>query len=88
MNQLSGKVAIVTGGGRGIGQGIVFALADAGADIVIADINFANAEATAREVEARDRHALAVGQRQIWPVDNGREGDAVIWEFHYASLHC
>jgi meso-butanediol dehydrogenase/(S,S)-butanediol dehydrogenase/diacetyl reductase len=60
MNQLAGKTAIVTGGGRGIGQGIIFALADAGADVVIADINVENAEKTAAEVESRGKRALAV----------------------------
>ncbi len=60
MTQLKGKVAIVTGGGRGIGQGIVFALADAGADIVIADVDLANANETAEAVKARDRRSTVV----------------------------
>ena len=68
MNQLGGKIAVVTGGGRGIGQGIVLALAEAGADIVIADINLTNAEATAREVEMRDRQRRKGGR----PVSRGQ----------------
>ena len=34
--QISGQVAVVTGGGRGIGEAIALGLADAGADVVVA----------------------------------------------------
>ena len=37
--KLDGKVAIVTGGGQWIGRAIAFALAEQGANVVIADIN-------------------------------------------------
>lgn len=58
MSVLTDRVAIVTGGGRGIGRGIVLALADAGADVAIADVDLESAEATSKEVESRGRHAL------------------------------
>lgn len=58
--QLTGKTALVTGGGRGLGQGIVMALAQAGADVAVADIILENAEKTAAEVRKLGRRALAL----------------------------
>lgn len=60
MIDLENSIAIVTGGGRGIGRGIVHALARAGADIVIADIDVESAAHTANEVSQLDRQALVV----------------------------
>jgi 3-oxoacyl-[acyl-carrier protein] reductase len=58
-NELSGKVAIVTGAGRNIGRAIALALADAGASILVnARSNRAEVEAVAREVEAKGGKAL------------------------------
>ncbi|MBV2159634.1 glucose 1-dehydrogenase [Achromobacter denitrificans] len=50
MSQLQGKVAIVTGGGSGFGEGIVKLYAKEGAKVVIADINKDAADRVAREV--------------------------------------
>ncbi|MCZ6539631.1 MAG: SDR family oxidoreductase [Chloroflexi bacterium] len=54
---LSGKVALVTGGGQGLGLGIVLKMAEQGADIAIADLNEENAASAARQVEALGRKA-------------------------------
>ncbi len=58
--RLSGKTAIVTGGGAGIGKGLALRLAEEGADIVIADIDEAVAAETAAKIEALGRQARVV----------------------------
>ena len=58
--RLAGKVAVVTGGGSGIGRGIVLAMAQEGADIAIPDIQVINADKVSAEVTALGRKALAM----------------------------
>lgn len=57
---LTDRVAIVTGGGRGIGREIVGTLARAGAHVAIADLDSVTAGEAAAEVEALGRRSLAV----------------------------
>ena len=57
---LEGKVALVTGGSRGLGKAMVLAFADAGADVIIASRKLENCQAVAAEVEAKGRRALAL----------------------------
>ena len=57
---LQGKVALVTGGGRGIGRGIALQLARAGAAVAVADLDEQSAAAVAGEVRALGRRAVAV----------------------------
>src|SRR5258707_10597340 len=57
---LTGKVALVTGGSRGLGREMVLAFARAGADVVIASRKLDNCKALAEEVEATGRRALPV----------------------------
>lgn len=58
--RLKDKVAIVTGGGSGIGEGICLCFAKEGADIIIPDINLPNAERTVGKVEELGRRAMAI----------------------------
>ena len=57
---LKGKVAIVTGAGRGIGKDIATAFAEAGADVACVDQNAESAHTVAEEVRGTGRRALAV----------------------------
>jgi meso-butanediol dehydrogenase / (S,S)-butanediol dehydrogenase / diacetyl reductase len=67
--ELAGQVAIVTGGGRGIGRATALELARLGADIVVAELDKAGAERTAGEVKAAGRRAVAL------PTDVTRRAD-------------
>ncbi len=58
--RLVNKVALVTGGARGIGREIALLFAREGADIVIGDVNLQEAEKTCRDIEALGRKALSV----------------------------
>ena len=72
---LTGKVALVTGGSRGLGRAMVLAFARAGADVVIASRKLDACEATAAEVEARlGRRALPyrLPRRRVGPARRAR----------------
>jgi NAD(P)-dependent dehydrogenase (short-subunit alcohol dehydrogenase family) len=60
MPELDGRIALVTGGSKGIGRAIALALAEAGANVAIAARGQEALEKTAREIEERGRTALAV----------------------------
>lgn len=60
MTELDGKVAVVTGGSRGIGKAIALLLAEAGADVALAARSAEDLEQAAKEVRAMDRRAIAV----------------------------
>jgi NAD(P)-dependent dehydrogenase (short-subunit alcohol dehydrogenase family) len=71
MKELKGKIAVVTGAASGIGRAIAHALAEAGTNIVVSDINFCAA------VKVRDE-AIALGVRAIAVATDVSQHDSVL----------
>jgi NAD(P)-dependent dehydrogenase (short-subunit alcohol dehydrogenase family) len=59
MNILDGQVAVVTGGGRGIGKAIALRLAGEGADIALIDVDSSTAATTAQDIQQLGRRSAA-----------------------------
>jgi len=69
---LDGRVAVITGGGTGIGRGAALVLAEHGADVVLAGRRPEPLESTADQIEARGSRALAV-PTDVTDVDECRQ---------------
>ncbi|HEY4986314.1 MAG TPA: SDR family oxidoreductase [Bradyrhizobium sp.] len=78
---LTNKIAVVTGGSRGLGRAMVLAFAKAGADVVIASRKIEACKDVAREVEALGRRALPVAAHVGKWSDNDRLADAAYKHF-------
>jgi NAD(P)-dependent dehydrogenase (short-subunit alcohol dehydrogenase family) len=83
---LSGKVALVTGGSRGLGREMVLAFAEAGADVVIASRKLDQCEATAAEVEALGRKALPISAHTGKWEDMDALADAAYDQFGHVDV--
>ncbi|MCL0094240.1 SDR family NAD(P)-dependent oxidoreductase, partial [Dehalococcoidia bacterium] len=57
---LEGKVALITGGGRGIGKAAALGLARAGADVAVASRKLPDLEKAAEEIKGLGRKSLAI----------------------------
>lgn len=78
---LSGKVAIVTGGGDGIGKGCCEILAQAGASIVVSDLMLDKAQTVADEIIANGGKAIAVACNVLKDDDLVNLVDKTVTEF-------
>lgn len=77
----TGKVALVTGGSRGLGRQMVLALAQRGADVIIASRKLEGCEQVAEEVRAMGRKAMAYGCHVGHWDDLAKLADAAYAEF-------
>jgi len=88
MQDLENKVAVVTGAGSGIGEGIARAASDAGMKLVIADIDIEKANSVAADLVAQGRAAIAVAVdvSELSSVESLR--DAAVAEYGAVHLLC
>ena len=84
--ELKGKIALVTGGGQGIGQVIGNHLAKIGAHVVFGDINLKNAEKSAEDVSASGGKASAILLNVTDPENVKVAFDSIKSEFKHLDI--
>jgi len=87
MIDLSGKIAVVTGGAQGIGKAVAETLARCGADVVVADLQMEKAKATAQEIaDGTGNRAVAI-QVDVADSESAKAMiDATIAEFERVDI--
>ncbi|WP_372860143.1 glucose 1-dehydrogenase [Psychrobacter sp.] len=83
---LSGKTAIVTGGANGIGKATALRLAQAGANIAVADLKLEDAKAAVKDIEAYGVKGLAVECNILKDKDLAAMVDKVVAEFGTVNI--
>lgn len=81
MTELAGKVALITGAGQGIGQGVALAMAGTGVAVAVTGRTLAKVEETARLVRERGGRALALACDVKSAADLAAAVDATVAEF-------
>ncbi|MEK6791170.1 MAG: 3-oxoacyl-[acyl-carrier-protein] reductase [Deltaproteobacteria bacterium] len=79
--QLTGKVAIITGAGQGIGKAIALKLASYGADIAAVDVNLERAQSVANEAKAMGRRSMALKADVVSATETEEMAEKVFKEF-------
>ena len=74
MEELKGRVVLVTGGGRGLGEAVCQTLSSAGASVVVADIRSSLAQKVAGELQASGNDAIAM----LLDVTNEEQAEAAV----------
>jgi len=83
---LTGKTALVTGAARGLGRAMATALADAGANLVVVDVNAAGAETVAEELRQTGCGAIAIRVDVTDTQDLQRMVEQVVDEFEHIDI--
>lgn len=84
--QITGKVALVTGAGQGIGKSIALKLASYGADVAVVDVDYEAVTQTAVEIQKMGRRAMAMKVDVTDGVKTDEMAEAVFKEFD-DSIH-